>query len=477
MPMTMTAAAAAEGFASVAGDGEHGDNTRRRGVGGGAEVAAVESDELATRKDGYAFAGAIMLNMFLGSLYCWSCYLVPLEQALGVGRGVLSTVFSLATLCFTAAVAKVGPGCYSRLSPAVIGAGAAILGGAGMLVASQALSYVSVVPLFVGYALMFGVASGVGYGLSVQISAMAPFGEGLSTGLITSARAAGAFVFAPVIRSLLDAGGVQHAFCSMAALLTFTAVPLWLLLARAGLTEPIANGRRDRSLERTRAEIERDRQLRPAMFTLWAALGLGVSAGLMVIAHAAALLYCHGATIGVATAGVSIVSLFTTGGRILGGWACDRTAVGAAKVLRFAPFVAVPPLLWAAVAETSVLAALCALAAASVTYGVFATAVPVELRRRTGTRDFARAYGKVYTAWGVAGLAAPWLAGLFYDARGDYTMALIIAAGLCCASAVAAATLKPGRSHEEWVNEIAGEAEAGAGAGAEGGGSEGEGER
>jgi OFA family oxalate/formate antiporter-like MFS transporter len=175
----------------------------------------------------------------------------------------------------------------------------------------------------------------------------------------------------------------------------------------------------------------------------------------MVIAHGAALLYCHGATIGVATAGVSIVSLFTTGGRILGGWACDRASVGAAKVLRFAPFVAVAPLMWAAAAETSVVAAQIALAAASITYGVFASAVPVELRRRTGPRDFARAYGKVYTAWGVAGLAAPWLAGLLYDARGDYTMALYIAMALCCASAVAAATLKPGRSHEEWAEAIA----------------------
>jgi len=51
------------------------------------------------------------------------------------------------------------------------------------------------------------------------------------------------------------------------------------------------------------AEAERDRQLVPAMRVLWGALGLGVFAGLMVMAHAAALLYCHGATIGTATAG------------------------------------------------------------------------------------------------------------------------------------------------------------------------------
>jgi hypothetical protein len=29
-----------------------------------------------SKKDGYAFFGAILLNMLLGTLYCWSCYLV-----------------------------------------------------------------------------------------------------------------------------------------------------------------------------------------------------------------------------------------------------------------------------------------------------------------------------------------------------------------------------------------------------------------
>jgi hypothetical protein len=93
-------------------------------------------------------------------------------------------------------------------------------------VASTAVPYVSVIPLFVGYALLFGGASGVGYGLSVQISAMAPFGEGLSTGIITSARAAGAFVFAPVIRDLLDAGGVGHAMSTVGLLLLASSVGL-----------------------------------------------------------------------------------------------------------------------------------------------------------------------------------------------------------------------------------------------------------
>jgi OFA family oxalate/formate antiporter-like MFS transporter len=60
----------------------------------------------------------------------------------------------------------------------------------------------------------------------------------------------------------------------------------------------------------------------------------------------------------------------------------------------------------------------------------------------------------VYTAWGVAGLAAPAAAGVLYDAAGNYVAALAAATGLCLLAALAAAMLKPGRSHEEWRQTI-----------------------
>ena len=407
-----------------------------------------------TEKEPFAFFGAISLNVLLGSVYCWSCFLVPLEQALGVGRGVLSWVFSVTTVAFTVAVAKLGPALYSRLKPKTIAAAAAATAGIGMLVAAQAVTVVSVTPLFVGYGAMFGAAAGVGYGLSVQISTAAPFGEGLSVGLVTSARAAGAFIFVPVVRYLLDVADVGGAMAAMGALMLAAAAPLYSTLSAGGLDAPLASPRRDASVALSDEERNRDAQLKPAMVTLWATLGLGVSAGLMVISHAATLLYSHGASIGVATAGVSVVSMCTSLGRVAGGYACDREKGGPAKVLRLAPLVAAPALLWASLAAQSVPAAQCALAFASLTYGALGTAVPTEVRRRVGAGNFARAYGEVYTAWGVAGLAAPAAAGVLYDAAGNYVAALAAATGLCLLSALAAAMLRPGRSHEEWEEKI-----------------------
>jgi hypothetical protein len=50
-------------------------------------------------------------------------------------------------------------------------------------------------------------------------------------------------------------------------------------------------------------------------------------------------------------------------------------------------------------------------------------------------------YGLVFTAWGLAGLGAPWLAGVLFDAGGGYGPALIIAAGAALASALAVGLL------------------------------------
>ena len=410
-----------------------------------------------TEKEPFAFFGAISLNVLLGSVYCWSCFLVPLEQALGVGRGVLSWVFSVTTVAFTVAVAKLGPALYSRLKPKTIAAAAAATAGIGMLVAAQAVTVVSVTPLFVGYGAMFGAAAGVGYGLSVQISTAAPFGEGLSVGLVTSARAAGAFLFVPVVRYLLDVADVGGAMATMGALMLAAAAPLYLTLSAGGLDAPLASPRRDASVALSDEERKRDAQLKPAMVTLWATLGLGVSAGLMVISHAATLLYSHGASIGVATAGVSVVSMCTSLGRVAGGYACDREKGGPAKVLRLAPLVAAPALLWASLAAQSVPAAQCALAFASLTYGALGTCAH-EVRRARRRRPRAPTCTR---AWGVAGLAAA-AAGVLYDAAGNYVAALAAATGLCLLSALAAASLKPGRSHEEWEETIRAQTDASA---------------
>lgn len=61
-------------------------------------------------------------------------------------------------------------------------------------------------------------------------------------------------------------------------------------------------------------------------------------------------------------------------------------------------------------------------------YGAHIAAFPAAIRRMFGAESFAWAYGRVFTAWGAAGILARWLAGALYGVAMGYTWAFELAA-------------------------------------------------
>lgn len=414
---------------------------------------ADESGEREVRVEASAlgYAGALLLNVALGTLFCWSFYLVPLEAHLGVGRAMLSSVFSLSTIATVAAMSFAGPVLYAKWAPTRLAVASSLIAACGLWIAALAVPLRAVWPLFLGYGLMFGFASGLGYGLSVQMSSYAPLKSGLATGLVTSARAFGALIFAPLVKAAIVAHGPQFAIHQLGTSVAASAIPIFLLFNGSGLKYPLARRRSTSSV--TLAEMERDIKLKPLVRLLWLCMASGLFSGLMVMSHGATLLSSRGISSSLVIGGISIVSAMTTIGRILGGWICDR--VPPKRVLVCTPLLAVGPLIWAALDKKSILAGKLSLAAAGLVYGMFASTIPVEVRRVAGAGDFARTYGRIFTAWGLAGLVAPYLAGMFYDRYGDYAFALIVAAVLSVTSAVLAQSLESPRDavREQLISE------------------------
>ena len=54
--------------------------------------------------------------------------------------------------------------------------------------------------------------------------------------------------------------------------------------------------------------------------------------------------------------------------------------------------------------------------------------MPVFVSRLYGADRFTAVYGRIFTAWGLAGIFAPWLAGKLFDTTGGYTAALVFSA-------------------------------------------------
>ena len=81
------------------------------------------------------------------------------------------------------------------------------------------------------------------------------------------------------------------------------------------------------------------------------------------------------------------------------------------------------------------------LAAAGFAYGGTIAAYPAVIAKLFGMAESPRIYGRVFTAWGAAGLFAPSLAGALFDLSGTYQIALLTAAALAVLSAAAVLAL------------------------------------
>jgi OFA family oxalate/formate antiporter-like MFS transporter len=119
-----------------------------------------------------------------------------------------------------------------------------------------------------------------------------------------------------------------------------------------------------------------------------------------------------------------VVALGNVAGSIAGGfWAQHASSRWALAI----------PIMLSAIASASLLlaqdryAALAALCAAGLGYGGLISAIPVVVVMGTGARHFAYNFGRIFSAWGLAGLSGPIIAGTVFDQTGTYNSALVVA--------------------------------------------------
>ena len=373
-----------------------------------------------------ALAAGCLLTGSLGSVHAFSVFIAPLEATHGASRGAVSLVYSVALVFLTLSV-LLGHRVYGVLRPPAFAAALCLLAAAGLALAAGAETLWLV---GIGYGLLFGAANGMGYGFSlVVVSTAMPERRGFAMGVVTGCYAIGALVFALVYDRLIAAGGPSLAFAVMAAVMVAVALAAALLLwharvavGRPGVVQP-ANPLAVR---------------RALLWRLWAAYGTGAAAGLMAIGHAAAIVTLAGAPASQAVTGVMLIAL----GNGLGGFAVGRLADAwpARRLLAVLP-VASAVALFALIAVSGATATIVCLALLGFFYGAMIAAYPVATVAYVGVVLSARAYGRVFTAWGLAGLGAPWLAGVVFDASGGYTPALVLAGVAARASAALAASL------------------------------------
>jgi len=390
---------------------------RAQGVGGGRSGLVV-------------FASSVLALVF-GSLHAFSVFLGPLERQFAQPRATVSLTYALALVFLTVGV-LMGHRVYALLRPPAMVAAMCLLASLGAALAAAADNLIL---LWLGYSVLFGWANGLAYGYALQIAAQAVRGRtGGAMALVTAAYGLGAALAPWVFAAAMARGGFSAAMLAL-GLVLLAVIPLSAgALYRAGvafespaMTVP---GRLWDGLG--------------AWGRLWLGYGCGVAAGLMALGHASAIVEGAGLAAGFALAAPAVISLSGIPGSILGGWLADRMAHR--RLLVAWPVVSALGLFGLAVFAKGMGVLLC-LVTIGLAYGALIVVYPAAISSLFGAVPAVKVYGRVFTAWGTAGLVAPWLAGFLYDRLGDYSLAMALAGALSLLSAAVASGSTPRGQH------------------------------
>ena len=136
-------------------------------------------------------------------------------------------------------------------------------GEAGVFVASFCSTAMSIIPLYIGFAGLFGIACGLGYGLSQQMSSFAPFGQGLGTGLVTWLETVARWPYAPLIEKKLDFYGPDVALRNLSYAIAVFGTVASLCFHKASIDIPLGLRRRNKLAVTDLETLRRLTDLRP----------------------------------------------------------------------------------------------------------------------------------------------------------------------------------------------------------------------
>lgn len=374
----------------------------------------------------------LLVSASLGTIHAFSVLVEPLESRLGAGRGDVSLAYSIALASLTVAV-TVGHRIYTRASPAVLMALACVGAAVGLLIAAATDSLLG---LWLGYGLIFGFANGVGYGLALHL-ANQWFGRrrGRAMGSVTAIYAVGAGAAAFAIEPLAESGGARRPLLVLAGLLVAVGlVAVVSLPSGVSLTSGVnSSGRHlhpaDLPAGDRAAPAEQDQ---PRVGLAWLTYGTAVAAGLMAMGHAASIVTEKGGSSSDGVRGAFVIVVVNACAGFVAGSMADRYRPG----LLLAGLGVISAIgLGALALFDGVGLAFGALALVGLGYGATISIFPILTTQLFGIDMYVRAYGRIFTSWGLAGLSAPWFAGVLFVRAGNYTAPLLVAAALALVSA------------------------------------------
>ncbi|NPV69321.1 MAG: OFA family MFS transporter [Firmicutes bacterium] len=375
-------------------------------------------------------------------LYAWSVFIKPLNAEFGWSRAEIALAYALACLVFGLMTYPAGR-FSDRYGPRIV----VLIGGLILGVGFVASGFVQTkAHLYLTYGLISGFGGGMVYLPPIATAPKWwPDRRALATGCAVVGLGLGSFIMGPLATSIIDSMGWRYVFWYVGAVMGVMSVLASFTLVNppkgwrpAGWIPPVLKGG---SQKATRDYTFRE-TIRTAQFwMLYLSYFCGAFAGLLVIGHIAG----HGRDAGLSAmqAGwaVSTLAICNAASRIVTGMIVDKVGSRAVFLIYLGLQVAAMLVLYPAGSVAMLLWLVAALIGWN--FGALFTLFPATCLSYYGPTSQGSNYGLLFTAWGLAGFAGPYVGGLLKDVTGTYSAPFIVGACVVAASVVISAILKP----------------------------------
>ncbi|MCP9886381.1 OFA family MFS transporter [Cyanobium sp. ATX 6A2] len=398
-------------------------------------------------------------HLCMGTVYAWSVFRQPLEQALGLGATQSLLPYTVALLCY-ALVMPVGGQLLPRLGPRRLMLLGAVVIALGYLLASRSQT---IGQLVLTYGVIVGSGVGLAYGVPLAVAARwFPERQGLAIGLVVVGFGLSPLITAPLAHRLIVSQGlgVTLQLLGVAFLVFMVVVALAMALPPPGWRPPISPHRPNSAAHAAgqapasavaagsppqaspTAALLRSR----SFWGLWLCYSLGALLGLSAIGISSQVgLEVIAIDPALAASSISLFAVFNGASRPLFGWLSDRLRPSRVATLAYL-LVLVGSLMMARAGEGDLLTYLVAFSLFWASLGAWLAIAPAATLRCFDPERYAQTYGLVFTAYGAGALLGTLITGQLRDWLGSYSGAFLPMAAVASVGIVLAhVLLRPGR--------------------------------
>ena len=385
---------------------------------------------------------AIGLHICIGSVYAWSVLARPIMEATEFSLKEVTWTFSIAILCLGLSAGFLGK-LVEKNGPRKSGLIGTALFCLGRLGTAFALSQQSLILMYLAYGVLGGIGIGIVY--ITPISTLVkwfPNNRGLATGLAIMGFGFASLIAGPAMQMLITKFGLVQNFiimgCVYAAVMTASSLYL-----EPPKEEPVSEAKKASASasvvtarQYTAGEAMRDWRFGALWWILFTNITCGI--GLLSVASPMAQEVIKMTPLEAASM-VGIIGLLNGAGRI--GWSTISDYIGrlntyiAFFVIEIAAFY-----MLASVTDSFFFQALIFIIITC--YGGGFSCMPAYLSDIFGTQQLSAIYGRILTAWGLAGIVGPLLLSVIYEQTNSYGLTLYFFSGCFVVSLIVCLILK-----------------------------------